>query len=244
MTTTATTTLGAPVWIDLATTDPDAAIAFYKGLFGWEAEAFDKEWGLHNDGTLVAGLSRATKDSDRPPGWLVYLLSADVDSTSLAAHSNGGDVLSRHGEMIVVKDSTGAHVGAWNPGESSAYSFRDEVGAPVWHELHTSDYELAIEFYENVFEWEASAMPAGEGFRMSTLGAGEAGLAGIYDAAADLQGASHWLVYVQVADADEAAAKVEQLGGTVLMPPADSPYGRHATVLDPGGARFAIIQEA
>ena len=29
---------GVPCWVDLSTPDPDAAVAFYSGLFGWECE--------------------------------------------------------------------------------------------------------------------------------------------------------------------------------------------------------------
>ncbi len=29
---------GVPCWVDTAQPDPDAAAAFYRGLFGWELE--------------------------------------------------------------------------------------------------------------------------------------------------------------------------------------------------------------
>src|SRR5690606_1539756 len=52
----------------------------------------------------------------------------------------------------------------------------------------------------------------------------------------------HWLTYFTVADADDAADHVVHLGGQVLKPARDSAHGRVATVADPEGARFALLQ--
>ena len=43
-----------------------------------------------------------------------------------------------------------------------------------------------------------------------------------------------------MADADADAARAQQLGGTVLLPPMDIPIGRFAVVADPAGAAFSI----
>lgn len=51
------------------------------------------------------------------------------------------------------------------------------------------------------------------------------------------------MTYFEVGDADEAAARVVGLGGLILAPAHDSAHGRVATVTDPEGARFALIQE-
>ena len=53
---------------------------------------------------------------------------------------------------------------------------------------------------------------------------------------------NHWHVYFEVADADAAAAKAAELGGTVIVPPFDIPVGRIAVVGDPQGAVFSIIK--
>ena len=41
-----------------------------------------------------------------------------------------------------------------------------------------------------------------------------------------------------VPDADQAAARAQELGGTVLLPPMDIPIGRFTVVADPQGAAF------
>jgi predicted enzyme related to lactoylglutathione lyase len=54
----------------------------------------------------------------------------------------------------------------------------------------------------------------------------------------------HWMVYFAVDDIDAAAARVEELGGRVAVPPTDTPAGRFAVVNDPQGAVFSIIRLA
>jgi uncharacterized protein len=51
---------------------------------------------------------------------------------------------------------------------------------------------------------------------------------------------SHWAVYFSVVDADEAAAKAVELGGSVLRPPEDTPFGRVADLVDSTGAPFKV----
>ena len=49
-----------------------------------------------------------------------------------------------------------------------------------------------------------------------------------------------WDVFVKVADVDSAVKGIARLGGTVLRPAADTPFGRLAEVADPMGARFNL----
>jgi len=53
------------------------------------------------------------------------------------------------------------------------------------------------------------------------------------------------MVYYGVDDVDAAATKVESLGGSVEVPPADIPeIGRSAGLKDPRGAMFFIFKSA
>jgi uncharacterized protein len=53
---------------------------------------------------------------------------------------------------------------------------------------------------------------------------------------------SVWLVYLGVADADATCAQAQELGGKVVEAPVDTPYGRMATLTDPTGTLFKIVQ--
>jgi len=50
-----------------------------------------------------------------------------------------------------------------------------------------------------------------------------------------------WTISFRVADADQSAARAQELGGSVLLPPIDIPAGRFAIVADPAGASFSIM---
>jgi predicted enzyme related to lactoylglutathione lyase len=52
----------------------------------------------------------------------------------------------------------------------------------------------------------------------------------------------HWLVYFTVANTEDAAARVKELGGTILSGPQPTPMGPMAVIDDPVNAAFAIIQ--
>jgi hypothetical protein len=53
----------------------------------------------------------------------------------------------------------------------------------------------------------------------------------------------HWMIYISVESADDAARRAAQLGGRVLAPPCDVyDIGRMAVVQDPSGAVLALWQ--
>jgi len=51
-----------------------------------------------------------------------------------------------------------------------------------------------------------------------------------------------WLTYFGVADADAAVAAVTANGGKALSPIEPTPFGRTATLADPAGAQFKIVE--
>jgi predicted enzyme related to lactoylglutathione lyase len=131
----------------------------------------------------------------------------------------------------------------WQPGLYQGFEVLAEAGAPSWFELHTRDYDAAVRFYRDVFRWDTQTMGDTAEFRYTTLKHGEEQLAGIMDATAFLpEGVpNHWTVYFGVDDADAALAKIVELGGSILVPAEDTPYGRLATAADPTGARFRLV---
>jgi predicted enzyme related to lactoylglutathione lyase len=53
---------------------------------------------------------------------------------------------------------------------------------------------------------------------------------------------AHWLAYFAVADTDATAARAQELGGDVNVPPMDIPAGRFAVLGDPHGAVFGVVR--
>jgi hypothetical protein len=53
---------------------------------------------------------------------------------------------------------------------------------------------------------------------------------------------AYWTVYFGVADCAATAAEATRLGGSVVVPPADSEIGRRAILRDPHGAFFGVLE--
>jgi predicted enzyme related to lactoylglutathione lyase len=53
-----------------------------------------------------------------------------------------------------------------------------------------------------------------------------------------------WSVYFGVSNADATLAAITKLGGKVVAPAEDTPYGRLAQASDPTGALFKLAQSA
>jgi uncharacterized protein len=119
------------------------------------------------------------------------------------------------------------------------------AGEFCWVELGTTDQTAAKTFYTTLFGWTPNDMPMGPGevytiFRLE----GRDAAAG-YQLNPERQPGvpPHWLIYIAVTNADEAAARVTQAGGKVVVPPFDvSDAGRMSVVQDPTGATFSVWQ--
>jgi predicted enzyme related to lactoylglutathione lyase len=235
------------------TSDTARSRAFYGELFGWTAEEPAEEFGGYfsyaKDGALVAGCMANQPDSGMPDVWSVYLASDDARKTVDTATANGGQVIVAPmdvgdiGAMAVVSDPGGAAIGVWQPGRHPGFGLIAEPGAPSWFELHTRDYQASVSFYRDVFHWDTHTASDSPEFRYTTLGSGDNQLAGVMDASAfPPDGApAHWWIYFGVEDTDAALAKIVGLGGSIVMPAEDTPYGRLATAADPTGATFKLI---
>jgi uncharacterized protein len=114
---------GVFVWDELLTSDPEAATAFYRGVFGWTAEPMDMgEMGVYTlfkkaDGESVAGMMQKRRDEAGPAIWMPYLGADDVDTRAAKATKLGAQTLVEPmqiesvGRFAVLADPTGAAFG-------------------------------------------------------------------------------------------------------------------------------------
>jgi predicted enzyme related to lactoylglutathione lyase len=150
------------------------------------------------------------------------------------------------GRVSVLRDPQGAVLGLFTPeGEEPAPDDAQAPGTFCWHELLTSDVENAKGFYGDVVGWGADDLDMGEMGTYTRWKAGGADAGGLLAMPADAEAPPNWLVYVAVADAAAAVAKVEAAGGVVYVPATPIPgVGTFAVLADPQGAAFGILQPA
>ncbi|HEV2886070.1 MAG TPA: VOC family protein [Jatrophihabitans sp.] len=241
---------GTPCWIDVSVPDLDAARLFYEGLFGWEMRGGSPEYGGYlnaakND-RLAAGISPKMMP-EAPTAWTTHFATSDVEASAERVGAHGGQVLMGPmdvmdlGKLAMCTDPSGASFGLWQPGNHTGVGVFNEPSSLIWTEQMSRSSEPNLAFYGAVFGWEFHDMSA-EGFRYSTFVSDGRDIGGIGEyGASDLELPAQWWIYLAVDDTDEAVDQVVKLGGSVIRPPADSPYGRLATVADNQGASFSVM---
>lgn len=100
-----------------------------------------------------------------------------------------------------------------------------------------------MDFYTTVLGWNTKIEGDSADFRYACAQHDGAPIAGVNDASVGQwalpEGVpAHWAVYFGTDDTDAGAAKAAELGGAVLAPAQDTPYGRMALIRDTTGGTF------
>jgi predicted enzyme related to lactoylglutathione lyase len=245
---------GYPCWVDLNSSDREAAWAFYSSVMGWKVVDSGDDGGLYgiamSGDVAVAAIGQAP--SGAPTTWTTYFASSDADATAQAVESAGGELILPPGDvgpmgrMALAIDSTGAPFGIWQAGTHPGAGMVRLPGSMSWHDLMTRDTLAAKDFYAAVFGWEFTVMdPVGD---YSTVpGDSPWGMicaVGAISTGVPEQVPAHWRVYFSVTGTDQAVERVRQGGGSLLSGPWDTPYGRMSEVCDPQGATFVLIDHS
>jgi uncharacterized protein len=246
---------GVPCWVDTWQVDPETAVTFYEGVFGWEAQVpptgEDPRYVMFRlDGADVAGLGSPPPDGVGP-AWTTYVWVDDVDEAVARATATGGSVVREPfdslegGRMAIVADSAGATVAVWQPGAHRGAARVNQPSAYAMSMLLTPDPEGAEAFYGAVFGWTTEAFGPATMFRLPGYVGGEPSQPVSREVVAAMmpsEGESRWAIDFWIADADAAARAATERGGRVLDGPSDAPPFRRAVLADPVGADFSISQ--
>ena len=114
-------------WIDMTVENAPAVRDFYKAVVGWDSE--DVSMGDYSDYTMkmpatgegVSGICHARgSNADLPPGWLIYIIVADVEASAKVCTENGGKLLVEPrglagGRFCVVEDPGGSVAALYQP---------------------------------------------------------------------------------------------------------------------------------
>ena len=248
-------------WPELATTDQKAGVAFYRSLFGWDVD--ETPMGptevystLQMRGKPVGAaytMRPEERQSGAPPHWNSYVTVASADEAVKKAQSLGAKVFAPpfdvmdFGRMAVLQDPTGAVFQVWEAKTHIGAMILNEPGALCWTELNTRDTKAAEAFYTKLFGWGVKHSAAGapmEYTEFSVNGQPSIGMMPMNEHMPE-HVPSYWMPYFQVANTDASAAKIKELGGSIMVPPTDIPgTGRFAIGSDPQGAMFAVFQFA
>ncbi|MGB8880980.1 MAG: VOC family protein [Solirubrobacteraceae bacterium] len=249
---------GVPCWVDNLVPDPERAMEFYGGLFGWEFDGPGPGdyYVARLRGRDVAGVGRAPEGVQ--PGWNTYVSVASVDEAVQAAAAAGGRVVAEPfdvlpaGRLAAIEDPTGGLFGVWQAAERQGCQLVNEASAWSMSVLHTGEPETAGAFYRDLFGWEAEAFgaPGLSLLRLPGFVGGEPqqpvprDVVAVMAPPASETAPAVWAVGFWVTDADALADMVTGLGGGVVIAPFDSIPSRQALLSDPFGAPFSVSTAA
>ncbi|MBN9039505.1 MAG: VOC family protein [Rhizobiales bacterium] len=241
-------------WYELMTPDMKGAEAFYTAVVGWTPQAFDPGGGMPytvlNAGERGIGGIMPMPQADLPPAWVGYVYTPDIDAACESLKKAGGKVhrppteIPTVGRFAVVGDPQGAMFMFLAPqGPDQPPIDRAARGQVGWHELYTSDWRAALDFYSGQFGWtKEDEFDMGEMGIYALFGFEKGRQAGGMMDKPDQIPVPVWQFYFNVEGIDAAAGRVTGNGGKVLMGPMEVPGGSWVVQCqDPQGAHFALL---
>jgi predicted enzyme related to lactoylglutathione lyase len=183
------------------------------------------------------------------PHWLHYVGTTDIEATVQAAKGRGGSVtkeissIPNGGKYAVLADPQGAAIAVYQSAQDAGKESPPKRGEFSWHELATTDWKGALDFYSAVFGWEKMAEhDMGAMGKYVLFGSNGVQRGGIFNKPAEYPGGPAWLGYVRVKDVNETAKKAKGARATLVNGPMEVPGGDWiAQFVDPYGAMFAVL---
>ncbi|HMV68597.1 MAG TPA: VOC family protein [Myxococcota bacterium] len=239
-------------WFELIVPDVAKGVAFYEAVLGWKAATMSMG---EFDYTMLGPVGSRQGCGVVPPQadgqaaqWTGYVMVPSVDEAAERALAAGGKLLAPAmdipsvGRMAQIADPQGATVWLFKPETDEEMTTHYAPGFH-WAELHTDDPVAAVAFYRQVLGMGHDTMDMGqEPYHMLVGATGPT--CGIMRRQ-HAEGASMWLYWAAVDDADAALATAQAHHGQVLMPAFDvEGIGRMGILRDPQGAVLGVIKPA
>lgn len=251
---------GKVVWHDLISRTPAESRRFYEELFGWEFDGVGSILGfgdddaysvIRNDGRLIGGMIDANrlKSDDDISQWVTLLSVADINDAVRQFEQRGGTVftpptnLAQRGQIAVVADPTGALLGLLQTRDGDPADRPPGMNDFLWDELWTTDVAAATSFYAGIVGYTYSDENVADDDRAEDyriLLRDDTPRAGVM--LNPFEGVKPvWVNYIRVADPAAITARVEALGGRILVEaqPRDI-GGTVAFIAGPSGAGIAL----
>ena len=243
---------GKFIWHDLITHDISAVKLFYAGVFGWKFEDLpgtDRYTLIRHNGEMVGGIVYSDRKVDGKPvsQWVSLMSVPSVDQAVARIREAGGRVyagprdIDDRGRLAVVADPEGAIFGVVRTTGGDPPDRDPEIGDWLWNELWSDDREAAGRVYSTLIGYELDTHEKVAGKPYTVFKRDGEPRAGLLVNPFPGEVTPLWLPYVRVANPAAVAAKVEGLGGQVLLnPDPEHRKGTVAIIADPTGAEVAI----
>jgi predicted enzyme related to lactoylglutathione lyase len=156
--------------VDTSQPDPEAAVDFYGGLFGWELQdamppdSPGKYFMARLGGGDVAAIGSLPEDALPRATWNTYIWVESADEAAAKVKDAGGNTLTEPfdvpgaGRMAVFTDREGAAFCVWQAKAHKGARIVNEPGSLNFNDLSSRDPAQAKSFYGAVFGWETLSL--------------------------------------------------------------------------------------
>jgi predicted enzyme related to lactoylglutathione lyase len=160
--------------VDTSQPNPEAALDFYRGLFGWQFESVmppgspGEYFMARIRGGDVAAVGSIREGAPSIATWNTYVWVERADDTVAKVRNAGGTVVTGpfdvmdYGRMAVCADPEGAVFAVWEAKQHKGARVVNEHGSLNFNGLNTRDVSGARSFYGAVFGWTTLAIGAAE----------------------------------------------------------------------------------
>ena len=248
---------GRIIWHDLLTDKPAESRRFYEALFGWEFESIGPNFGaiasanytlIRHNGELIGGMIDESRlgTTEEISQWIALMSTDDIDRTVATLQRAGGKVftpptdLADRGRIAVVADPQGAVFALLETRDGDPVETEPGINGFLWNEVWSDDTEAAKAFYSDLVGLESGSNPVAGEEAYEYMRDGDSPRFGVLRKPVD-DITPLWATYVRVEDPAALVARVEELGGRVLLDTQERAAGvKVALIADPSGAGIAL----
>lgn len=245
-------------WVELMSNEIAQARHFYSSLFSvWQVQVNQFDYGdytiFYHEEMFVAGLTdlnEAINQQGVQPSWNSYLRVGNVDEIVDKAKQLGASVIKepydvfQFGRGAVITDPCGALFYLWqSTPDDEQFLDQSMQGAFCLQELLTTDFDLSLSFYTQLFGWKFDHQAFNDGSRYIRFWNNGRCVAVMREMPKSLVHTSaYWKVYFAVDDCDQFVSHALNHGARVMLDPKPVFDGaRYATFQDPQGATFSAV---
>ena len=231
------------VWADLSSYQPEKTKKFYENVFGWKYYEMDGYYTAYKGEKEIVGLYQTPikfQEMNMPSFWMSYIQVDDVFETVEKATSLGAIIEliqedTSFGSVALIRDPLGAGFTVYDGNQLNART-NSEENTLIFNELHVSDANKVIQFYQEIFNWEI-IQQSKDCWEVREPSSGER-IANIFEIENTIKSKyEYWVCTFGVKDVKEVIEKIKSNKGVIV-----SEEGNRVLCSD-GSEAFFYIQQ-
>lgn len=232
------------IYADLSTYTPKETISFYEQVFGWVFYPEKNSYYAYLEEQPIIGLYETPeqfKKIQMPHFWMSYIQVNDAAKTVANARELGGIIekeqdISGFGKVALIRDPQGAGFTIYEGEKLTPTRTDHQANTLIWNELHISNAQNIIPFYEGIFDWTFHQK---EQQHFEIYNGEQQYIADALEISNEFKGKyEYWCCTFGVNNLPETKNKILENGGSIVID-----EGERIMFADNSGQAFFYVQE-